>query len=459
MLIRSGAIDTIAVGAIDFVFVAIAEVFVAGAALLVIAFYTIPVSAIPFVLDVYDHLFAGGTGEKFAAVCMAALAARISAVLTDRVIGVAETRQLARSVFKSAAGGLMTAVGAIAPAQTTHSAVGMHIAPLTGVELTAAAVFRIAAVLRIALTFSVLMFLFAVLADDFAVVPSAVATVMAFNAAAVEGMLGARLAETTVAMRAGQMRSFDVARIALAHAAAVAALVVQGAKLFVTLVKLAAGALIVYAVTDVMAILATIALVVLKAHGIAVGVLAAAHEAMVGHLAVVGTEVQAAGFASYMLADAGIPQTGTAAFADGMVEVGRYAHGQATGLAVVAVLGVVSFRIAQQYTAVGALSDMLVIVRAAVAFGLAISGVVVIAVAAIVAAVLYKMRVFRLGGFAAGGAVGANSNHKGIADCTVFFGSNFDAVDMSGLIAFRHRNGRGADSLRGADCVIGGRTN
>ena len=64
MLIGIGAIDTVAVRAVDLVLVAVTEEIVAVFALLVIAFYTIPVSAIPFVLDVYNHLFAGGTGEK-----------------------------------------------------------------------------------------------------------------------------------------------------------------------------------------------------------------------------------------------------------------------------------------------------------------------------------------------------------------------------------------------------------
>ena len=100
MLIRSGAIDTVAVGAIDFVFVAIAEVIAAGAALLVIARYAVPVTAIAgmFFLD-DNQFFTTRAGNLFAAVRVTALAARISAVLTDRVIGITETGQLAGPVF------------------------------------------------------------------------------------------------------------------------------------------------------------------------------------------------------------------------------------------------------------------------------------------------------------------------------------------------------------------------
>lgn len=194
MYAGSRTVYAVTVRAVDLMLVAVAVETVAKLALPMVAIHADPVPAFPLVIVVNDHFVAAGTGEKLAAVRVAALTAGIAAVPANGMIRVAEPGQLARPVFKSAAGSLVTAVGAVAPAQAAHSAARMYVAPLAGIVLAATAVFGIAVVLRIALALSVLMLRFAVLADDFAVVPSAVAAVVAFHAAGMQGMLGTRLA-------------------------------------------------------------------------------------------------------------------------------------------------------------------------------------------------------------------------------------------------------------------------
>lgn len=292
----------------------------------------------PVRMIVEDNAFvAKWAGKNLAAVRVAALAARIAAVLADRMIGITEAGQLAGPVLESSAGGLVTAVGAVAPAQAAHSAAGVNIAPLAGVHLAAAAVIRIAEMLRVALTLSVLMLFLAVLADDFGIVPSAVAAVVALDAAAVERMFGTRLAQTAVTVGAGQVRRFDVARIALAHLTAVAALVVEFTVSLVTVVKLAAGTLVVFTFTGVMPILAARALVMLEVHRIAGVMLATAHEAMIGDFACIGAQVEATVRACHVFADFGLPLALSAAFTYGVVKIRGYAHGLAAGRAIVAI--------------------------------------------------------------------------------------------------------------------------
>ena len=303
----------------------------------VVAFNASIVSA-PVRMIVEDNEFiAKRAGKNLAAVRVAALAARIAAVLADRMIGITETGQLAGPVLESSAGGLVTAVGAVAPAQAAHSAAGVNIAPFAGVHLAAAAVIRIAEMLRIALTLSVLMFFLAVLADDFRIVPSAVAAVVAFYAAAMERMLCTRLAKAAVTVGAGQMCRFDVTRITLAHAAAVTALVVQFVIAFVAYIELAAGTLVMYAFAGVMPILAARTLVMLEAHRITGMMLFAAHQAVIGNLSCVGAQVEAAVAALHMLAALCLPQAFAAAFAHGVVKIRGYAHGFAAGRAIVAI--------------------------------------------------------------------------------------------------------------------------
>ena len=331
------AVLTGTVRTVDRMLVAIADEVAADPTLIVIAFRAKPMSTVPLMVMIHHHLFAVGTGEYFAAMGMAALAARIAAVSADRMIGITEAGQLTGPMLESSAGSLMTAIGAVAPAQAAHSAAGVNIAPLAGIHLAAAAVIRIAEMLRVALTLSVLMLFLAVLADDFGIVPSAVAAVVTFNAAAVERMFGTRLAQTAVTVGAGQVRRFDVARIALAHVAAVAALVVQFAVFLVAEVELAAGTLVVFTFTGVMPILAARALVMLEVHRIAGVMLATTHEAVIGDLARIGAQIEAAVGAGYMFADLGLPFALSAAFTHGVVKISSDAHGLAAGRAIVAI--------------------------------------------------------------------------------------------------------------------------
>lgn len=447
VLAGSGAIGAVAVGAINLMLVAVAEVFSADPALVVFALDAFPMPAFSLMIIQDKDFLAAGAGIRNTAVRVRALTARITAVTADCVIGVAETGQLTGPVFQSAARRLMAAVGTVAPAQTAHAAARMDIAPLAGVELAAAAIVRIAEVLRITLALSVLMLGFTVLADDLAVVPFAVAAVVSFNAAAMERVFGARFAQTAITVRAGLMRSFNITRVTLAHTAAAAAFMVERIKPFVTFIELAAGTLIVQSVACIMTILAAVALVMLKTHGVAIGVLSAAHETVIGYSAVVGTEIQAAFLTAGMLASTSLPHAGAAAFAYRVVKVSGYAHGLAAGSAVIAVLGIITFRAAQQNAAVRAFSVMLDIISAAVAFGFAVALIVIMAVAAIVTAVLDVVGVFRFHGFAAGRTVGADKDHNRIACNTVFFSSDFDMVDIARLFALCH------DKVAIADCL------
>ena len=116
-----GTVYAVAVRAVDLMLVAVAVESVAKLALVVVTIEANPVSAFPLVVVVNDHFVAAGAGEKLAAVRVAALAAGIAAVPANGMIRIAEPGQLARPVLKPAAGGLMAAVGAVAPAQAAHS--------------------------------------------------------------------------------------------------------------------------------------------------------------------------------------------------------------------------------------------------------------------------------------------------------------------------------------------------